>query len=381
MADKLQLIAAECGLGDARLISRTRRAELYRARATDASRAGEVCSLKIIRGPRAYLTAHDRLLDRVMSAQVMASLASARNVAASRGGALPVMAHGRYAFADGDELLYQVSPWIEGAALQDLLRMGALDAEAIASPARLGLARLVAEAVVSMAETVPGCTLVHRDLRPSNLVVADKVSGGPDPTPADAGEIVDYSQLPAAPRRCPLDLAVIDLDAALLLDGPGRPSRSSGETAERDGRRLAPGTPGYASPEEIAEGPGAITDRADVYALGVVIHQVLTGGWPYPFTPAQAADPELVPAWLGSGGRPRPSDALPADLRELLGACLEVDPLERPSLREVLRRLREAGARGSGESARQGGGGDPNLIAPPPRRIGRAVLETWGFPV
>ena len=137
--------------------------------------------------------------------------------------------------------------------------------------------------------------VVHRDLKPANLMVAER-SGKPHVWVMDFG------------------LARRPDDATLTLAGD------------------ALGTPGYMAPEQARGAEGA-DPRADIYALGVVLYQVLTGTLPYTAdTPLalvmQAASGQIVPV---SEIRRR----LPEGLARIVVCCLESEPD---------RRYRDAGA-------------------------------------
>jgi serine/threonine protein kinase len=99
--------------------------------------------------------------------------------------------------------------------------------------------------------------VVHRDLKPGNILV----------TAAGEPKLLDFGV------------------AKLLADG-GDPSTAPTAT-------LLPAlTPAYASPEQVKNEP--ITTASDVYSLGVVLYELLTGRLPY--RPESASLPDLIKA-------------------------------------------------------------------------------------
>jgi eukaryotic-like serine/threonine-protein kinase len=86
------------------------------------------------------------------------------------------------------------------------------------------------------------------------------------------------------------------------------------------------------APEQLTDGP--ITPRTDLYGLGVVLHEALTGRPPYPATsPVALADAQRA--------GPPPLDGMDPVLAAVIAACLAFDPPERPlhagALAEALR--------------------------------------------
>jgi len=90
--------------------------------------------------------------------------------------------------------------------------------------------------------------LIHRDLKPSNVLVSE----------------VDGRPLPR----------VIDFGIAKAAQG----ATFSGPSVTTDDQVI--GTPAYMSPEQI-EGAGDVDTRTDVYALGVLLFEILVGALPY----------------------------------------------------------------------------------------------------
>jgi hypothetical protein len=139
--------------------------------------------------------------------------------------------------------------------------------------------------------------VVHRDVKPANIVVE---LGGPR-------------------ARAKL----MDFGIAALVDE---------ERLTASGEVL--GTLAYMAPER-AEGDGA-TEAADVYSLALTLYECWAG-----FNPVAAGTPAETARRIGAAlpplGRERPD--LPASLRETIDACLDPDPLARPTtieLHEVL---------------------------------------------
>src|SRR5206468_11029323 len=87
------------------------------------------------------------------------------------------------------------------------------------------------------------------------------------------------------------------------------------------------GTPGYISPEQMLGQPATV--RSDLFAFGIVVHEMLTGAHPFlRDTPADTTTAVLreVPPPLG-----RAVPGLPAGLVKILERCLDKHPAARPS--------------------------------------------------
>lgn len=98
------------------------------------------------------------------------------------------------------------------------------------------------------------------------------------------------------------------------------------------GSGMAVGSPSYMSPEQIVAEP--VTVKSDIYALGLLGYELLTGRGPYHATTPS----DLVAAHLRDTPR-RLSEVraeIPEALQELLLRCLSKDPEDRPSAEEVM---------------------------------------------
>jgi serine/threonine-protein kinase len=143
---------------------------------------------------------------------------------------------------------YLALEFIEGKPIDVYCREHHLDTRA-----RVELAIQVARAVAYAHSRL----VVHRDLKPSNILV-------------DAHGQVHL-----------LDFGI----AKLLEEGT-----SASKALTRIGARVL--TPEYASPEQITG--EAVTTGSDVYSLGVVLYELLTGRLPYTFKSAAATDWEIL---------------------------------------------------------------------------------------
>jgi WD40 repeat protein len=177
-------------------------------------------------------------------------------------GIVPVHEAGRW--PNGDP--YYVMKLVEGRTLKELI------AEATTQRARLGLIAHVI-AVADAVGYAHSQGVIHRDVKPSNVIVGA------------FGETIVVDWGLARDRQRDLPEPTEDI---LTAAGSGV-STMSGKVV---------GTPAYMSPEQAR---GAMVDeRADVYALGAVLYEVLAGSPPHSDTTPQAVLDRVI------AGPPRP---------------------------------------------------------------------------
>ncbi|MBR8745313.1 serine/threonine-protein kinase [Nocardiopsis sp. MG754419] len=181
------------------------------------------------------------------------------------------------------------TPWLAteyvmGPSLQDLVSgAGPLPEESV---------RFMARGIAQALERVHATGLVHRDLKPGNVMVA-----------AEGPQVIDF--------------------------GIAHALGDSQETDDDDARFV--GTPAFMSPEAV-EGETNPGSAADVFALGGTLVYALTGRAPF-----GDGHPSTV---LYRIGHLEPDlDEVPASLRGIIEACLDKDPAARPDATRVLHAL------------------------------------------
>jgi serine/threonine protein kinase/tetratricopeptide (TPR) repeat protein len=253
--------------------------EIFRAERSDGLFAQQVA----IKVTRSFLASSTLVRRFQVERQILASLSHPNIVTLVDGGATTA------------GQAYLVMEHVEGGApLTDYVR-----ARALPLAERLRLFTAVCDAV----QYAHRHAVVHRDLKPDNVLVgADRV-----------------------PK-------VVDFGIAKLLDQPA----STGATTK--GVLPGPLTPNYASPEQLRGLP--VTTAADVYALGVILYELVCGVRPYE---TQDLTLDRVLDLVLHATPPRPSEARPelpppyplarlrGDLDAIVGKAMSKEPADRYS--------------------------------------------------
>jgi serine/threonine-protein kinase len=230
------------------------------------------CALKLIRPERAGDREALRRFEREV--QATAALTSWHTV--------EIYDYGHSA----DGTFYYVMEYLPGLSLEQLVkRDGPL------APARA--VRLLRQLCSALREA-HAAGLVHRDLKPGNVIVGDR--GGQ----RDVAKLLDFGLV----RACG------------PADDPKRLTRE----------RTILGTPAFMSPEQAA-GEGDVDARSDLYSLGAVTYFLLTGRPPF----VRPTAVQTLAAHLGDPPAPladvRPD--VPADVQAVVMRCLEKAPSRR----------------------------------------------------
>ena len=154
-------------------------------------------------------------------------------------------------------LLWYVMPFVDGESLQARI--------AREGPLPVGDAVRIAREVADALDHAHRHGIIHRDIKPANILLAD--------------------------------------GHALVADfGIARAVRTEGEAITRTG--FAVGTAQYMSPEQ-ATGSGDVDGRTDIFALAVVLHEMLAGTPPFDGPSVQAILVQVLTGTPAPGSRPR----------------------------------------------------------------------------
>ena len=234
---------------------------------------------------------------------------------------VPVLSAG-----DASGVPYYTMPFVDGESLRARMSRGRVSvAEGVAILRDIALAL----------EHAHGSGVVHRDIKPENVLLSGGSRGA---TPGEFDERVATAVV--------TDFGIAKaLAVATLGDGLGPREDELGRgTLTQAGISL--GTPAYMAPEQ-ALGDARVDARADIYAWGVVAHELLTGQHPFG---ARASLQSMVAAHLSEVAPPvaeRAPDVPPA-LANLVDRALRKDPADRPpNAGELVRVLNELGVSGT----------------------------------
>lgn len=178
-------------------------------------------------------------------------------------------------------------PWL---ATEYLTGIPLQDAVTVFGPLPERAVRVLAAQLVEALMAIHRAGLVHRDMKPSNVILG-----------RDRPRVIDFGISRA------LDFATHTLTT------PG----------------IAVGSPGYMAPEQATSGD--VDQRTDIFALGGVLVYAATGHTPFGRSPQNAM--QLLYQIIQ--GEPRIDD-VPAGLRDLIARCLAKAPEDRPTLADIL---------------------------------------------
>ncbi|HEY3817463.1 MAG TPA: serine/threonine-protein kinase [Polyangiaceae bacterium] len=197
---------------------------------------------------------------------------------------------------ESDGLVFLVMEYVEGESLIAALRRGRFPWPRAAR---------VATQIASALARAHDVGIIHRDLKPENVLLGSR-----------AGEEL---------------VKLTDFGIAKILDAPALTFSE---------QRF--GTPGYIAPEYAEGAPAAA--QGDLYALGVVLYEMLTGAMPFDARGAELLVAPLREAPVKPSAR---AEGIPAEVEELVLRLIARQPADRPrdafavvdALGDILRRL------------------------------------------
>jgi serine/threonine protein kinase len=197
---------------------------------------------------------------------------------------------------EGEGLVYYAMPYLEGRTVADLLKTE--------GPLPLDRALRIVEPVLEALQHAHDHGLVHRDVKPDNILIE---TGTGRPLLVDFG-IVNY------------------------LDGPAHHTETG----------FIVGTPLYMSPEQ-ALGSRSVDARSDIYGMGAVLFQLLTGAPPFEGTDSQEIVGRHISEPVPWAGLAR--DGIPPWISGIVLRCLAKHPDDRfPTALALLEAIRAAKA-------------------------------------
>src|SRR3954447_4476928 len=263
--------------------------EVYRARDT---KLGRDVALKIL--PESFAQNPDRLARFEREARVLASL-NHPNIAQIFG------------FEDTTNIRALAMEMVEGLSLEEVIRHSRSSASTgLPLDQVLPIARQIADAL----EAAHEAGIVHRDLKPANVKVRED----------DVVKVLDFGLAKAATGAEASGSNPSDELAS--MDSPTMTSPLMTQAG------IIIGTAAYMSPEQ-ARGR-AVDKRADIWAFGVLLFEMLTG---QPLFAGETVSDTVAAVLMREPDFALLPAAVPSHIRELIARCLERDPRRR--LRDI----------------------------------------------
>ncbi len=193
---------------------------------------------------QAPIDKRDELLDGfIQEGRLLASLSS-RSAAIVQARDI-----GKFTTADGQWIPYMVLEWLDGKPLENVL----FEERVSAQPARkIHEAMALLESVIIALEIAHAKNIAHRDIKPANIfVIGDARSSSP------------FTK-------------VLDFGIAKVMQDHAADASASAKT----GTEITAFTPNYGAPEQFSRSHGATGPWTDVFAMALIMVEILRGGIP-----------------------------------------------------------------------------------------------------
>ena len=195
---------------------------------------------------------------------------------------------------------YLLMEFIDGSSLRELIQAGPMDSVRAAA---------IMAAVCRTLANSHRRKVIHRDIKPENILIDE-----------------------------PGEVFLTDFGLALFEDE--EQLGKEGEVA---------GTMGYVSPDALLGAANELDGRVDIWSVGIVLYEMLTGELPRRPTGKEEA---LVAAILAGHAELSFPDAVPKDIRKVIDGCIERNPVHRYATADEVADALESFA--SGESLPRG---------------------------
>ena len=219
--------------------------------------------------------------------------------------------------------LFMTMEYLDGMSLRDALQRGPLAPQRVDEDP---------DPVLRVARRAHAIGIIHRDIKPDNMFLLN-MAGSPD------------------------FVKMLDFSVAKLLEGDRMKTQAG----------VVFGTPQYMSPEQ---GRGLPLDaRSDLYALGVLAFEMLTGNVPF-----NDDNPMTVIQMHLHGAIPPMPESMPYSVQKIVRRAMEKDPARRyQSAGEMMQHCQQVFAELNSGGVSVGGGGVPRTMIARPAAVDAAA--------
>jgi len=222
-----------------------------------------------------------------------------------------------FGFDHENEVMYMAMDYVRGRSLKDIIEEASATKVDGQPPIPTARALSLTLKMLDALKSAHKAGIVHRDLKPGNIMVVD------EGTPDEDVQIMDFGfakLIRATEGR--------EDEDSTFSAGDKRKRITSGVFSQRlSTLGKVVGTPQYMAPEQARGKP--VDPRADLYALGVILYEMLTGALPHTASSAHSLLVARASSAALSLTEIRPDIDFPPEVQILTEFALSVDPADR----------------------------------------------------